>query len=197
MNKLKVTITNTLTGYSCGGTFDSQAEVDAYLAKQKAKKVHPMGKAEHDVVVPEKVAPNNRAVFKEDRNLTSNFPEEGYEPVLDDDGETVLYYEKTEYVYTIPCEYEISTEEFIDSSANKNLRDKILAATDWLFVSDTPIPSAHRLYYKNYRQLLRDLDVNVVPSLETFENYLRRTAPEQFLDGGQSEQIIKKFKYYL
>ena len=194
--KIKVHVKNVVNNREYGTIFDSQEEANSWVEKQKKKQN--WGKNEHEVICDEKVAPNSRAIYVEDRSLTSDLPQEGYEPVLDDEDESViLYYEKLQHVYKIPCEYEVTIEEYVDASANMNLRDKILSKTDWLFVSDTPIPSAHRLYYKNYRQHLRTLDVNAVPSIESFENYLKRTAPNEFLDGGEAEQIIKKFNYYL
>lgn len=196
-SKVKITITNKLTGYSCGGIFDSLENANDYIDRQKAKSKHPIGKAKHEVIVDEKVAPNERAIYKEDRSLTSLHETEGFHPVIDEDDGSILYYEKIHHVYTIPCEYEVTVEEYIDSNKNRNDRDRILSKTDWLFVADTPVPTIYRGYYKNYRQMLRDLDLESVAQVEDFEQWLMRTNSQEFMDGGEAEAIIKKFKYYL
>lgn len=46
MKPIKVEIQNELTGYSCGGRFDTLEEANEYVAKQEAKVSHPMGKPE-------------------------------------------------------------------------------------------------------------------------------------------------------
>lgn len=80
-------------------------------------------------------------------------------------------------------------------------RDNILCKTDWLFIADVKVDQKHRKLYMTYRQYLRDLPKKIGNSeaikIESFENWLRRLYPEEFMDGGEQEEIIKKFKYYL
>lgn len=81
-------------------------------------------------------------------------------------------------------------------------RDKILKATDWMFISDVPVPAKHRGIYKTYRQYLRDVPNKFkrhpdATYVEPFDNWLRRTHPEEFLDGGDGNEMIYRFTYYL
>jgi hypothetical protein len=80
-------------------------------------------------------------------------------------------------------------------------RDRILKGTDWLLVSDVKVEKKHRTIYLEYRQYLRDMPerarVKSDLQIESFDNYLRRNNPEEFLDGGKGKQIVKKFNYYL
>jgi len=80
-------------------------------------------------------------------------------------------------------------------------RDQILKATDWLFMSDVPTPQKHRRIYMQYRQTLRDITEAIRKSpdtvkIETFEHWLRRKHPEEFMDGGDAKVIIHRFTYY-
>jgi len=80
-------------------------------------------------------------------------------------------------------------------------RDRILAATDWLFISDVPTPQKDRRIYMQYRQYLRDITSDMKRSpdtvkVEDFEHFLRRKYPEEFMDGGRNKVIIHRFTYY-
>ncbi len=79
-------------------------------------------------------------------------------------------------------------------------RDKILKATDWLFMSDVVTPQKHRRIYVEYRKYLRDVTIPMRKhpdmKLEEFEHYLRRKHPEEFMDGGDHKVIIHRFTYY-
>lgn len=80
-------------------------------------------------------------------------------------------------------------------------RDRILAATDWLFISDVPTPQKARKIYMQYRQYLRNITSDMKRSpdtvkIEDFEHFLRRKHPEEFMDGGDNEVIIHRFTYY-
>jgi hypothetical protein len=79
----------------------------------------------------------------------------------------------------------------------RNKRDNILCKTDWLFISDNPVPTKHRVMYKNYRLYLRKFNFDKQETIEKFDNWLRRNEPQLFLDGGDGEEIIKRFFYYL
>lgn len=194
MNKVKVSVKNNVTGREYGQVLDSQELADAWIEKQTQKES--WGKNQYDVVVDEMVAPNERAIYKEDRSLTENQPTEGYEPVIDEDTGDVLYYEKVKHVYTIPCEYVVTVEDYVDYSANEKFRNHILKNTDWLFISDVSINTADRNIYREYRQYLRDIPLSAA-KIENFSEWLRRNYPEQFMDGGRSEELIAKFSYYL
>lgn len=194
MNKVKVSVKNNVTGREYGQILDSQELADAWIEKQTQKES--WGKNQYDVVVDEMVAPNERAIYKEDRSLTENQPTEGYEPVIDEDTGDVLYYEKVKHVYTIPCEYVVTVEDYVDHSANEKFRNHILKNTDWLFISDVSINTADRNIYREYRQYLRDIPLSAA-KIEDFSEWLRRNYPEQFMDGGRSEELIAKFSYYL
>jgi hypothetical protein len=93
-------------------------------------------------------------------------------------------------------------EEHLDDREAKfeALRDKrrhILDCTDWLFVSDFRVDTKFRKIYMEYRQYLRDLPKIIgkegVINLEEFDHYLRRRYPEEFMDGGNSDIILKHF----
>lgn len=80
-------------------------------------------------------------------------------------------------------------------------RDRILKATDWLFISDVPTPQKAKKIYMEYRQYLRDITSDIKRSPETvkiedFAHFLRRKHPEEFMDGGDNEVIIHRFTYY-
>jgi len=80
-------------------------------------------------------------------------------------------------------------------------RDEMLCATDWIFLPDVKFDQKHRKMYMTYRQLLRDVPQRLKPkgsiSFESFEHWLRRLHPEEFMDGGKGQQIIYRFNYYL
>lgn len=81
-------------------------------------------------------------------------------------------------------------------SYRKSKIRNILSKTDWLFVSDNPIPAKRRKYYKEYRQLLRD-HKSEVSDIETFDHWLKRNYPNEFMDGGEASSIIKQFNSYI
>lgn len=97
-------------------------------------------------------------------------------------------------------------EEHLDNRAGKfkalrKQRDSILCATDWLFVADAKIDPKWRKMYMIYRQYLRDLPSKIGSrgniAMESFEHWIKRNHPEEFMDGGKGQEIIKKFKYYI
>lgn len=99
---------------------------------------------------------------------------------------------------TIESNY-LAFEQANVASEKGQVRKKIegiLNATDWLFISDNPVPTSYRTHYKNYRQYLRDADLSA-EKLEMFDHYLRRLHPELFMDGGEGAKIIAKFNAYL
>ena len=114
-----------------------------------------------------------------------------------------------------PNDYEIEVVELLPDGSKKpeevppitdpleilrEERNKILCATDWLFISDVSIPQKHRKAYAEYRAYLRDITKSANNSkvvIEDFEHWLRRKHPEEFMDGGKGDQIIKRFKTYL
>jgi hypothetical protein len=106
----------------------------------------------------------------------------------------------TIYDVLIDAEFKVVISKVTEFEKLVEKRNKILCATDWLFISDVSIPQKHRKAYAEYRTYLRDItkstnDSNL--SIEEFEHWLRRKHPEEFMDGGNSEQIIKRFKAYL
>lgn len=107
-------------------------------------------------------------------------------------GEYEVVFDDTDFI-------EISRKDKIKMMIDK--RDKMLCATDWLFLPDVKIEPKHRKIYMDYRQYLRDLPQKLNKSkgirIEPFENYLRRLHPEEFLDGGKGQKIIYKFMYYI
>jgi hypothetical protein len=77
-------------------------------------------------------------------------------------------------------------------------RNRILCATDWLFLPDVNIEPKFRKMFMVYRKYLRDItNSNTVPKIEAFDHWLRRNHPEEFMDGGKHKQILKLFKAYL
>jgi len=77
-------------------------------------------------------------------------------------------------------------------------RNRILCATDWLFLPDVNIEPKFRKMFMVYRKYLRDItNTNTVPKIEAFDHWLRRNHPEEFMDGGKHKQIIKLFEAYL
>jgi len=80
-------------------------------------------------------------------------------------------------------------------------KDRILCATDWLFLSDVKVDQKHRRMYMKYREYIRGLHKQIRPgkcvTFEDFEHWLRRNHPEEFMDGGDKEKIISKFMYYI
>jgi hypothetical protein len=102
---------------------------------------------------------------------------------------------KVEYL-----EDDLETREYKLNQLRKE-RNKILRNTDWLFISDVNIDTKHRKYYKEYRQYLRNITKTLGNSdkfnFEKFDHWLRRNYPEEFMDGGKSENIIKVFNAYL
>ncbi len=106
-----------------------------------------------------------------------------------------------------PAEY---TVEYIDEVLHNRVskmddlrreRNKILCATDFLFVSDFNLPQDERVIYRTYRQMLRDLPSKITESeeilFEKFEAWLRRTHYTLFYEAGKGPQIVKRFNTYL
>lgn len=100
-------------------------------------------------------------------------------------------------------EYEVEyIQQHLDDreSKMKHLRAKrnhILDKTDWLFVSDFRTKTKHRKIYMEYRAYLKDLPKIIgkegVIGMEEFDHFLRRKYPEEFMDGGDSDIIMKHF----
>lgn len=99
--------------------------------------------------------------------------------------------------FKIPKNYEIFIENYTDENLKRIKRDNILKNTDWLFISDTPIPTKHRTYYKKYRDYLRKVNLKLDADIEPFEKWLRRNEPQEYQDGGNGELIVKRFYYYI
>lgn len=105
-------------------------------------------------------------------------------------------------VYEVLKTGEKKPEEIVDPMVIlRKERNDILCKTDWLLLPDVKVDQKHRRMYVEYRQLLRDLprkigDYSEV-KIETFPNWLRRNYPEEFMDGGKAEKIIKVFGAYL
>lgn len=174
---IKVTITRE-DGESFGGTFNSQKEAEEWVKNHKAK-----GKDAQIITSPNKIE-------------GAKFLEEVTGPM----GVKLLKQE-------LPAEYTVEyIEEHLYGREEKwkqmiQKRDNILCKTDWLFIADVIVDQKHRKMYMTYRQLLRDMPKRIgnsdVIEIESFEHWLRRLHPEEFMDGGKSEKIIKKFNYYL
>ena len=74
----------------------------------------------------------------------------------------------------IPTESEIETEQdFLTLSAFRELRNELLAKSDWTQVSDSPLSDSKKTEWQTYRQALRDM-----PSQEGFDP-LNPTYPSQ------------------
>jgi hypothetical protein len=85
-------------------------------------------------------------------------------------------------------------------AALKDKRDAILCATDWIFLPDLKFDQKHRRIYMEYRQVLRDVPQNLRKdkpvTFESFDHWVKRKHPEEFMDGGNGQKIIYRFKYY-
>lgn len=212
----KVIITNEVTNKSYEVQKETIEELNAFIAYQKNKAKCPWGSLEKELIVAPSDYPD-RAEFIEEVITQEPIFDENFEPVMvqdgnlkDEDGNDILdengsplpnmvqaFNEVTKHRVRIPQEFSISEPEMPDPTAeNRALRDKILNATDWLFISDNPVPTAHRTYYKNYRQMLRDANM-AEPTFRMFDKWLRDTQPQEFQDGGDAEAIIAKFNAYL
>ena len=174
---IKVLITKK-SGGSFANTLPSQKEAEEWVKNHKAK-----GKDAQIVTTPNRIA-------------GAKFIEEVDGPM----GVKLLKQE-------LPAEY---TVEYIDEALydreNKmdrirKERNNILCKTDWLFISDVRIEQKHRKYYIDYRQFLRELPKRLGDyaeiKIESFQDWLRRNYPEEFMDGGKAEKIVKKFNAYL
>ena len=165
-------------GASFTGSFDTEQEAEEWVKNHKAK-----GKDAKIVTTPNRID-------------GAKFIEEVKGPM----GVKLLKQE-------LPADYTVEyIEEHLYGREEKwkqliKERDNILCKTDWLFIADVKVEQKHRKMYMTYRQYLRDLPKKIGNSeaikIESFENWLRRIYPEEFMDGGEQEEIIKKFKYYL
>lgn len=174
---IRVTITRK-DGASFSGSFDTKEIAEEWVKNHKAK-----GKDATIITSPNKIA--------------------GAKFIEEVDGPMGVKLLKQEF----PAEYTVEyIEEHLHNREEKmkeliKKRDKILCATDWLFISDVIVPQDHRKKYMIYRQYLRDLPRKLgkseVIEIEPFENWLRRNHPEEFMDGGEKDKIINKFNYYL
>ena len=173
---MHVKITNHKTNREFAGSFESRELAEAWVANHKAK-----GADAKKVYSPAKI-----------------------------EGAEVLGVEDTPFGKTykllIPADY---TVEYFDRDSSADLSkyqalkariEHILDKTDWLFVSDVQITPEWRVLYRDYRKQLRELHNRELPyfvktefRLESFEEYLRREQPNQFLDGGKGHKIIAKF----
>ena len=214
---MKAYITNNVNGSKYQVQKDSVQELNDFVAYQKAKARCPWGKLEQNLIVKPLEYPE-RAVFVEELSRQELSFDENFNPIMievvsqDEDGNEVITEEQAfetviMHKVRIPQEFTVVIDEVPEDLRPQHLArlrgeiENILDKTDWLFISDVTIESAHRLIYKNYRAQLRNShsrDMSYYTSdesfkAESFENYLRRVQPEQFLDGGQSAAIIKKF----
>ena len=215
---MKAFIKNLVNGKEYMVSRDTREELDSFIQYQKDKKVCPWGSLEQILLVDESEYPERAELVEVVTTLEPKFNED-FEPVMEvvrqeenEDGEMIDIYEQAfvevvKHKVRIPQEFTVTIDEVPEDMTEmylKELRDKIehiLDKTDWLFVSDVIIPSTHRTIYKDYRQKLRDqhnYDASYYNSeseyvIESFDNYVRRTKPELFLDGGDGEAIIKKF----
>lgn len=95
--------------------------------------------------------------------------------------------------------YQVAKDGLVDTKVVEIRRkiENILDKTDWLFISDVIVDSAHRTVYRDYRAKLRsdhNLETDYANfTLETFDNYARRTKPEYFMEGGTGPAMVKKF----
>jgi hypothetical protein len=99
------------------------------------------------------------------------------------------------YKVRLPADYEVVIEEYEEELHHLGQIQHILKNTDWLFISDVPIEQNDRKMYREYRQHLRNL--RLTSKLETFEEWLRRTHPEKFMEGKRGPELVKKFNTYL
>ena len=172
------TIITRKDGAKFSGTFPSQKEAEEWVKNHKAK-----GKDATIVTSPNKI--------------------EGAKLLEEVDGPMGVKLLKQEF----PADY---TVEYIDEAlydrenkmdSLRKERNDILCKTDWLLLPDVKVDQKHRRFYVEYRQLLRDLPRKIGDyseiKIETFPNWLRRNYPEEFMDGGKAEKIIKVFGAYL
>ena len=218
---MRAYITNVITSKKYQVEKDSLEELNNFIQYQKDKKKCPWGSVERELVVSPDEHPA-RALFVEniitqepvfDENFELVFEDELY---TDEDGveqtrQVQVFETVTKHKVTIPQEFEISIDETPEENTPEHQaeikrvlvekRDKILVATDWLFLSDVNFDQKHRGMYMVYRQYLRELPQkikpNVVTVMETFEAYARRNNPEEFMDGGNGQKIIDRFMYYV
>lgn len=112
-----------------------------------------------------------------------------------------LYKQKLEADFTVEYLQEDTESREYKLNELKQRRNKILKDTDWLFISDASVDTKHRKYYKEYRQYLREVPKTIgnsqVFDFEKFDHWLRRNYPEEFMDGGKADNIIKVFNAYL
>lgn len=93
----------------------------------------------------------------------------------------------------------LHSEEDITPTSRQKLeleRKRVLSASDWLMLPDVKLDQKHRKIYQIYRQYVRDLRLGVDDKVEDFDHWLRRTHPEEFMDGGSGAKIVSKFKTY-
>ena len=194
----KVLIQNSVTGKSYEATFKTQSEAGTWISKQTTKES--WGKNEIIDLKDEQSHENPRAVFVEEVVTQNVKYDENFQPVEDENGD-VVFEDSVKYKFRIPQEYEVIIEEYVDFSSAKKQVEDTLDATDWLFVSDVSMPTSYRQAYIEYRQILRDLHNRITDGLssdsdanvESFENFMQRTRSNEFLDGGNGLDMIKKF----
>lgn len=162
-----------------------------------------------DMQEAEEWVKNHKAKGKDATIITSPNKIEGAKLLEEVDGPMGVKLLKQEFPADYTVEYidesKIEEEAKYDPKAERlaliKERNRILCATDWLLLPDVKLDQKHRRMYVEYRQLLRDLprkigDYSEV-KIETFPNWLRRNYPEEFMDGGKAEKIIKIFGAYL
>lgn len=161
-------------------------------------------KGEFDTVIQaEEWVKNHSLKGKEEQILVTPTRIKGTKLIEEIDGPmgVKLYKQKLESDFTVEI-----TKFDKDTRENKiktllHSRDYILTNTNWLFISDVKIEQKHRRYFLDYRNYLREIERTIGNSelirLESFNHWLRRNHPEEFMDGGKSEKIINKFTKYL
>jgi len=224
---MKAYIENIVNGRTYQVKKDSVEELNDFIAYQKNKARCPWGALEKNLVVDPAEYPE-RAIFveeviSEEPKLDENslpvledgeaIVDENGEPVLDEEGNPTFEQvpameEVVMHRVRVPQEFTVLVDEVpedLTSQYHAEMQkkvEKVLDATDWLFVSDVVIPPAYRQAYIEYRQVLRDhhsRDISTFSNeesfnFESFDNFMRRTRSNEFLDGGSGEAIISKFE---
>jgi hypothetical protein len=182
MTRKKVTVLNPDLEMKIEIYFEDVNKMKIWIQDSKDRELFGANKRKETIKTPEHSNPEARLLRefeKRENNSGSKFIK-------------VKYYE-----FELPAKYEVHIENYTDSKLLQDKRDFILKSTDWVFISDNPIPTKHRSLYKKYRQHLRDYNLNLGTTFETFSKWVRRVEPMEFLDGGKGEIMIKKFNYYL
>jgi len=166
-----------------GSTFTTKVEAESWVESQEAK--GSWGKKEVIMVVAE-VQPPMKLI----EEVKGPMGVKAFKVKLPADYEVII-----EHIDPDLYDRDNKIKQLIEK------RDQLLCATDYLFISDVKVDQKHRRIYMEYRQYLRELPskLNKVGELyfESFADRLKRLNPEEFMDGGKQEEIIRKFMYYV